>query len=517
MVPKEELVFKIIGKKRFSFRGCGWKAINTAAWTEEMKQWILVTADLFDQMFGGDFLKFKYDKDHGTKIDGSVAANILEYSHNHWEKMYCSHKAEGNDDEAKSLCHPRCNLAETIPTKKQRTTSKRSLLQDSSSPITNPSPKTVVLEDDKEATEIKAESSFLQKAFHKTTSRAEVAALYHLLPPVASQSSAKLTPVSDRLCASDPFTLSERPCESDIDKAQELLRGEQNTGKNPTGIEIEGKGEFSATSLSVLKQFCRIAETYHKVSSERNWLLGMDCTPRDLALIQDALWHHPATCPFLRNERKGIDPTSFSDLVEERYIDSFIIDICISKILDETRVGGRSHTVYFPTEVFLWLESRDKTFVQKQLADTISRSSDGDTLQQILLPVHMPNHWGLVFIDLLHSALYFDDGLKTIVPFSLLSTIKQLLDLLSEMCATNVALQTKFWECVLSFQRFGMPSQVAVDSRMIGMGSCGVGVIMAARDFIVRGPSSINNFQWQYCEMHVHRRNLMLQILKWRK
>jgi len=55
---------------------------------------------------------------------------------------------------------------------------------------------------------------------------------------------------------------------------------------------------------------------------------------------------------------------------------------------------------------------------------------------------------------------------------------------------------------------------VAMDSRMIGMGSCGVGVIMAARDFIERGPSTVNNFQWQYCEMHVHRRNLMLQILK---
>lgn len=484
---------------------------------EEKKQWILVTADLFDQMFGGDFLKFKYDKDHGTKIDESVAANILEYSHNHWEKMYGSHNAEENDDQAKTLCHPRCNLAETIPTKRQRKTSKRSLLPDSTSPITSSSPKTVVLDDDKDATEINAESSFLQKAFNKTTSRAEVAALYHLLPPVAYRSSAKLTPVYDRVCASDPFKLSERPCESDIDKAQKLLRGEQNTGKNPTGIHIEGKGEFSETCLSVLKQFCRIAATYHKVSSERNWLLGMDCSPRDLALIQDALWHHPATCPFLRHERKGIDPTSFADLVEERYIDSFVIDICISKILDETLVSGSNHTVYFPTEVFLWLKSRDKTFIQKQLADTISRSSDGDTLQQILLPVHMPNHWGLVFIDLLNSALYFDDGLKTIVPFSLLSTIKQLLDLLSEMFATNVALQTKFWECASSFQRFGMPSQVAVDSRMIGMGSCGVGVIMAAKDFIVRGPSSVNNFQWQYCEMNVHRRNLMLQILKWRK
>ena len=173
--------------------------------------------------------------------------------------------------------------------------------------------------------------------------------------------------------------------------------------------------------------------------------------------------------------------------------------------------------MYFPTEVFLWLKSRDKTFIHKQLADIISRSSDGDTLQQILLHVHMPNHWGLVFIDLLKSALCFDDGLKTKVPFSLLSTIKQLLDLLSEMFPTNVALQTKFWGCASSFQHFGIPSQVAVDSRMIVMGSCGVGVIVAARDFIVRGPSSVNNFQWQYCEMHVHRRNLMLQILKWRK
>lgn len=432
-MPKRGIVFQIIGKKRFSFRGCGWKAINTAAWTEEKKQWILVTADLFDQMFGGDFLKFKYDKAHGTKIDESVAANILEYSHNHWEKMYSSHNAEGSDDQAENLCHPRCNSAEAIPNNRQRTMSKRSLLRDSTSP------KTFVLEDDKDATEIKAQSSFLQKAFNKTTSRAEVAALYHLLPQVACRSCAKLTPVYGRLCASGPFTLSERPCENDIDKAQKLLRGEQNTGKIPTGIEIEGKGEFSETSLSILKQFCRIAETYHKVSSERNWLMGMNCSSRDLALIQDALWHHPATFPFLRHERKGIDPTSSADLVEERYIDSFIIDICISKILDETLVGRRNNTVYFPTEVFLWLESRDKKFIQKQLADTIARSSDGDNLQQILLPVHMPNHWGLVFIDLLNSALYFDDGLKRIVPFSLLFTIKQLLDLLLEMFATNVA------------------------------------------------------------------------------
>jgi len=108
--------------------------------------------------------------------------------------LYGSHNAEENDDQAKTLCHPRCNLAETIPTKKQRTMSKCSLLPDSTSPITNSSPKTVVLDDDKDAMEITAESSFLQKAFNKTTSRAEVAALYYLLPTVACRSSAKTNP-----------------------------------------------------------------------------------------------------------------------------------------------------------------------------------------------------------------------------------------------------------------------------------------------------------------------------------
>lgn len=159
--------------------------------------------------------------------------------------------------------------------------------------------------------------------------------------------------------------------------------------------------------------------------------------------------------------------------------------------------------------------AREKKYVQKQLADTIERSSDGDILQQIQFPVHMPNHWGLVYIDLPNSTLYFDDGFKSVVPSQLLSTTKQLLDLLLEMFPINVVLQSKFWVHASSFHRFGMPSQVPVDSRMVGIGSCGVGVIMAARD-IVSGSSIVNNFHWQYCEMHLHRRNLMLQILKWR-
>lgn len=36
-----------------------------------------------------------------------------------------------------------------------------------------------------------------------------------------------------------------------------------------------------------------------------------------------------------------------------------------------------------------------------------------------------------------------------------------------------------------------MPSQVPIDNKMIGVGSCGIGVIMAARDFIRNGPATV--------------------------
>lgn len=65
------------------------------------------------------------------------------------------------------------------------------------------------------------------------------------------------------------------------------------------------------------------------------------------------------------------------------------------------------------------------------------------------------------------------------------------------------------------FTGFGMPCQLPVDDKMIGVGSCGTGVIMAARDFIRNGPAAVNNIQWRYPNMHIHRKELMLQILRW--
>lgn len=338
-----------------------------------------------------------------------------------------------------------------------------------------------------------------------------------MIPPLRSSSALKA--VYGVPSISDPFSSTVRPCESDIESAQKLLIDEQKAGTNPTGIEIEGLGQFSESALAVLKRFCVIAQMYHKVTSEAKWLSQMKFSPGEVVQLQDALWHHSATSPILRYGKKGIDSTSFADLVEERYVDSFIIDICISKFLDEFSIKEKNTTVYFPTEFYVWMSSNDKNFQQLQLSEVVNLQLANTCitdLQQMLVPVYMPNHWGLIFIDLANQELYFDDGLKTVVPSTALPSVKHSLELLLEMHPYHPALQTKFWRNCFHFQRFGMPSQAPVDSKMIGVGSCGIGVIMAARDIIHYGPVCVNNFQWRYCDMHLHRKHLMLQILNWK-
>ena len=112
--------------------------------------------------------------------------------------------------------------------------------------------------------------------------------------------------------------------------------------------------------------------------------------------------------------------------------------------------------------------------------------------------------------------MHFDDGLMSVVPPVALLFVKDALNLLLELYPDHPSLQTKFWLSIQGFLHFGMPSQLPVDDKMVGVGSCGIGVIMAARDFIQDGPklSTISSGHIPII-MHNHRKELMLQILKW--
>ena len=136
------------------------------------------------------------------------------------------------------------------------------------------------------------------------------------------------------------------------------------------------------------------------MSSEANWLAELKCSSAVLVRLQEALWHHPGNSLILRFGKKIIDVMSFSDLVEERYIYSFIIDISIGKYIEEARANGNNVTIYFPTEVYEWTKSSNATFKQTKVTQETSNFTNFDSPRQILVPVHMPNHWGLVVVDL---------------------------------------------------------------------------------------------------------------------
>ena len=162
------------------------------------------------------------------------------------------------------------------------------------------------------------------------------------------------------------------------------------------------------------------------------------------------------------------------------------------------------------------MNSDDKQFQQLQLSQMTKQIAHINDMQQMLVPVYLPKHWGLIFIDLVNQELYFDDGLMVAVPRMALPYVKKSLELLLEIHPCHLALKLKFWQNCVHFQRFGMPSQALVNPGIIGAGNCGIGVIMAAKDFIENGSASLNNFQWRFCEMDLHRKHFMLQILNWR-
>ena len=223
------------------------------------------------------------------------------------------------------------------------------------------------------------------------------------------------------------------------------------------------------------------------MSSEANWLAQLICSSADLGRLQEGLWHHPGNNLILRFGKKSINVISFSDLAEERYVNSFIVDISIGKYVDKARVNRNNKTLYFPTEVYEWMNSTNATFKQSKTTKETSSLTNFDSLQQILVPVHMLNNWSLVVVDLANMNIYFDDGLTSAFPSTVLPAIRELLDMLASMHPSHSTLKTQFWQHCNNCNRFGMPSQEQLDSRMIATGSCGIGINMAAKDFLEEG------------------------------
>ena len=196
-------------------------------------------------MFGSDFLTYCYDKDHGTRVEDTMTSSILEYWHDHWESQYGVHIRPQPPQDLSGKCHPMVTnldldaaiLNEPAPILSPESEPAKCNLESVTSHSSPQLEAAVVIEDQGET--ILPQQTALQVVMAKTSTRGEDAALYSLLPPLAARSSLTLRPVYGKTSHTDPFSLTERPCESYIQKAQKFLHDAKKAGMNLTGIDID--------------------------------------------------------------------------------------------------------------------------------------------------------------------------------------------------------------------------------------------------------------------------------------
>ena len=188
--------------------------------------------------------------------------------------------------------------------------------------------------------------------------------------------------------------------------------------------------------------------------------------------------------------------------------------MCILQFLQDSQ--GRSKALYLPSEIHTWLNTNNIHFIRRKLCQVLSTSKRNE-LDLPLCPLHVnQSHWGLIVIDFLHRQLMFDDGYKLQPDASVLPTMKYILNVLHQLRPDAQCFSNSFWASANDFKRFGMPSQRDCDETGQGTGSCGVRVILAARDILSKGASIVTpQFECQYSQMRRLRKQLMIQIIKW--
>ena len=530
------------GKKSFYFRGCGWSK-KDISWCEEDEKWIIAMHQLFQLMYGKDTPGYAFGKGKGAcaRIEETDDPRpLFQYDHNTWEANYEVFIGSLQTDAAKlckslkpqlDLCSQQSEVESVASASFTELPNNSSIpvscaeaptLSSDSSPTfsvltsaTAASNSSIIHVDLTEATP----SDMLggNAAWLKTLSNLTRKELSNIVVPQVSGYSrfpVNVTSVFGLYNEEDPLSLHERPPERIVEEAEKALR-RKKCQQEPTGVAIANLGTFSRNGIAILKKFCEISSLKGSIRTEERWLQieTDDLSVPEISAIKDILWNKSSSETVLRAGQKSIDVASFSTLVEERYLDNFVIDVTILKFLQDCQ---GSKALYLPSETHTWLQTNHQFLCRKVVNEVFSNSRE-EEFDLLLCPLHMnQSHWGLIAIDLVGKKLLFDDGYKLQPDSSILPSMKYLLDVLHELRPNAQCFSSSFWSTADHFERFGMPSQHDCDSTGQGSGSCGVGVILAARDFIFRGPSNaVCQVGWKYTQMRKLRKQLMIQIIAW--
>lgn len=144
------------------------------------------------------------------------------------------------------------------------------------------------------------------------------------------------------------WSLNQRPSERTVQKDCLAMEGKNNT--NPFGVHLLGFGKFSENGLSELRRFCSLKKPKDAVQTEEQWLQNTGIPNNRASIIQKVLWHQSPHKPILQHHRKSMDSINLSYIVEEGYIDNFVIDITISKFLEDAQKNVKYDTLYLPID-----------------------------------------------------------------------------------------------------------------------------------------------------------------------
>lgn len=241
---------------------------------------------------------------------------------------------------------------------------------------------------------------------------------------------------------------------------------------------------------------------------EVNWIMeapdSLDRETREN--IVQVLQKFPLNHLVAREGKFSVNVRAFSNLALERYVDDTVIDTALAKI--HRQLNLKESVLCLPAHAIVWLDSGDEDFIGECFREMLA-GVNPDSLSLVLLPVNLNDvHWGLVVIDLVTKQAYFDDGLGW--TFSRTYYVRQIVKELQSQFPECDKFLAEHWLMLQTFQRFGMPRQ-PTNGQVVGSGSCGVGVVLSAKDFMERGtpvPPS-----WSFNAMTVHRKEIMKLLL----
>lgn len=453
--------------------------------------------ELFQLLYGKDMQGYRFVKGKGTCINETDDPRPqFRYYHNSWEANYKSFIESVRMDSNKvakslkpqlDLCFQKCeevsasltSLSDVteVPSSNfmQTVTCTEAPTMPSAANCATPSRSEIESSSVIDLTESSPLETFGHTAWLTTASELTRKQLSDIdVPQVNSCNSSNVFSVFGAYTEANPLSLTSLPPERLVAQAEVAVRS-KNGHQEPTGVTIQGLGTFSGSGVAILKKFCEISFLKAAIRSEDRWLKsGTDgLSAVEMTAIKDVLWNKSTSETVLRAGQKSIDVASFSTLVEERYLDNFVIDVCISRFIQDCQ---HSKVPYLHSETHTCLQTLNNDFVCRKVGEVLSASRETE-FDLVLCPLHMNgSHWGIVVVDLVGRKLLFDDGYKLKPSTSVLPSMKYVLDVLHQLRPNAQCFNSSFWSFVTHFERFGMPSQKDCDATGEGSGSCGVGV-----------------------------------------